>query len=733
MKAIGAPPPKNPYSRVAASASAGNRKRKMGTSPPTTVELRGLSVHFPFEPYKCQEEYMGKVLDALLKSENALLESPTGTGKTLCLLCATLAWQRNQAKLLQDASALQLSQARLNPSSGDNFSTTINPSQAASKRVPTIIYASRTHSQLSQVVRELRNTRYRPKHAVLGSREQMCVHPKVKKATATSADINHDCNALAKERKCKYRNELERFNAPTDGNDGNNNQYQAVLDMEDLVKMGKENRICPFYYTRSLLPEAELVLMPYNYLFDKDSRDTTLKDINWNGAVVIFDEAHNLESFATESASFDLTQTDIAICIAEINRACNYVQMSGGDDEGLPVKAENLVRMKSLFLRFEDYVNNLERSGAFSGEMMMELFTQGMGINHANHQLFVEESRKINELLLDVRGGGGGSGGKGAPKLEHFVQCIKRVFGEPTEGRCMAKAKSYRVHVSPKASSAAATDQQQNRGGASRNKTAAATRTISYWCFAPSLSMQELHDLKIRSILVTSGTLSPLPSYSIELGLPFPITLENPHIISNEQIHVRVIGKGVSGKELTSSFQRRKDAEYYIELGNTLVSLAKVIPGGMLIFFPSYGVMETCLERWGGPSSSSSRYNNNSNPQNKFFAARKGGKSSRGSGQQFSFPYTAPSLYGSTLTASGTNTSTPWKRLLGAKSVVVEPKSTADLADAMSEFQKFLDMPKSKGCILMGVCRGKISEGIDFSNNMSRAVVITGLPFPPGK
>lgn len=283
------------------------------------------------------------------------------------------------------------------------------------------------------------------------------------------------------------------------------------------------------------------------------------------------------------------------------------------------------------------------------------------------------------------------------------MNCIKKAYGTGTELLALARAKSYRVHMTKIVGSG-------NGGGYSGG------RTISYWCFAPALAMRELSFLKVRSILITSGTLSPLPSFSMELGLHFPVQLENNHVIQPDQIYVRVLGKGVSGKELSSKFGRRDNPEYILELGNTLASLCRVIPGGVLVFFPSYSSMENCVQSWGGPSA---RNSGNGGAPTKFFAARK-----QKSTPKYSFPQ-VPSHF---MTEGASN---PWTRLLAKKPIVLEPRSTNDLTDAIAEFKKFISMPKSAGCILMGVCRGKISEGIDFSDDMCRAVIVTGLPFAP--
>ncbi|CAM9777697.1 unnamed protein product [Sphacelaria rigidula] len=120
-----------------------------------TVDINGTPVAFPFKPYDCQLTYMRGVLAALDGSTNALLESPTGTGKTLCLLCASLAWQQRNAI----ASQVQSTTLAYEKDTVTDISKP-RPPELQQPQVPgtfptttpsVIIYASRTHSQLGQV------------------------------------------------------------------------------------------------------------------------------------------------------------------------------------------------------------------------------------------------------------------------------------------------------------------------------------------------------------------------------------------------------------------------------------------------------------------------------------------------------------------------------------------------------------------------------------------------------
>ena len=40
-----------------------------------------------------------------------------------------------------------------------------------------------------------------------------------------------------------------------------------------------------------------------------------------------------------------------------------------------------------------------------------------------------------------------------------------------------------------------------------------------------------------------------------------------------------------------------------------------------------------------------------------------------------------------------------------------------------------MDQPDGDGAAFFAVCRGKVSEGLDFPDKAGRAVLITGLPF----
>lgn len=112
----------------------------------------------------------------------------------------------------------------------------------------------------------------------------------------------------------------------------------------------------------------------------------------------------------------------------------------------------------------------------------------------------------------------------------------------------------------------------------------------------------------------------------------------------------------------------------FLDLGHTVARIAEKTPGGMLLFFPSYRLMETCYEIW----------------QNHDLVSK----------------------------------------ISAAKPLLREPKDPAHYQIIMDRYYSNIFEEENGGAILMGVCRGRISEGLDFSDNAARCVMIVGIPYP---
>ncbi|KAK2490691.1 hypothetical protein MC885_000754, partial [Smutsia gigantea] len=122
----------------------------------------------------------------------------------------------------------------------------------------------------------------------------------------------------------------------------------------------------------------------------------------------------------------------------------------------------------------------------------------------------------------------------------------------------------------------------------------AAVNVLNFWCLNPAVAFSDVNG-KVWTVVLTSGTLSPMKSFSSELGITFTIQLEANHIINNSQVWIGTIGSGPKGRNLCATFQHTETYEFQDEVGALLLSVCQTMSQGVLCFLPSYKVREYLL------------------------------------------------------------------------------------------------------------------------------------------
>ncbi|RLN97186.1 hypothetical protein BBJ28_00007138 [Nothophytophthora sp. Chile5] len=587
-----------------------------------------------------------------------------------------------------------------------------NPPAKARVAPPRIYFCSRTHSQLAQVVDELKScpTSYlespeagnayatQLQTCVLGSKRNYCVNPKVSR-DATQVDEN--CRLALEGKSCSYFRKRKRVNdlrrvAP------------AVWDIEDLVALAKKHRECAYFHSREALDHANIVFCPYNYLLDPSIRAAV--GINLKNAIIVLDEAHNVEDTCRSSASVELTTDVLAAAI----KAFSVVIKHGSR----PTTYNMLLKLLNGINRWLQGVNSNSRailqpsgfeeeSKVWDGADALAMLAEYSGLTRDNVGAMKECVKAVREYENELSNNGEQSQQQqqSAPKesdaaanpsgasvllgslalgtVESIMNVVDYMFRD--ESKYLDDFKLVVIKSRP-----------LWRGGGrfqSPNKSSNGNQwqlKMCLWCLNAAVAFSDIVR-QARSVILTSGTLSPMDSFAGELGTEFPIRLEANHVVNmRKQVFIGSIMNGPGYVDLSSTYKNQQEFKYQDSMGQLLLQYSQVIPGGVLMFFPSYSLLNKLSTRW---------------KQTGLWDQM----------EKFKTVFTEPRNAGKDFDA-----------------LLDEYKSTiANLSGNLPAGPgKATENAEKTGAIFLAVYRGKVSEGIDFSNDNARAVLCVGIPFP---
>ena len=189
-------------------------------------------------------------------------------------------------------------------------------------------------------------------------------------------------------------------------------------------------------------------------------------------------------------------------------------------------------------------------------------------------------------------------------------------------------------------------------------------------CLDSTIAMQQLQD-KVGSIVLTSGTMSPMDTYVKILGLKTTLTASLQPTHSKDNISPLIVTKANDGTPLSTSFSERGNAIVYKNYGELLLEAAKTIPDGIVMFFPSYLYIEETIVEW-----------------DKLALI---------------------------------------DEILKYKLIFMERKNQMEMDQIIENYKQAIE--RGRGAIFICVARGKVSEGIDFKDHLGRCSIVAGIPY----
>ncbi|KAL7870974.1 hypothetical protein SRHO_G00084710 [Serrasalmus rhombeus] len=796
----------------------------------------GARFPFPFKPYPIQERFMEALYAALEQRKVGIFESPTGTGKSLSLICGALTWLRDfeekkreeAATLLQHSERdrkegggehvcngvqksgqeeergssgattepnwvsefvqkraeremvnklkdeemkrkrreerlemirhnaqlkyamkrkssevneveklLQLSKQELSSEEksheeeeeglivadyeSDEEATTKtrncddddNDDDLEEEHVTKIYYCSRTHSQLAQFVHEVQKSPYGSTVSLvnLGSRQNMCVNPDVARLGSLQL-INDRCMELQKNKhdkqnkadlEPKRRRGVAKATCAFSGYEKLMAMRDEVLvkvrDIEQLLQHGRETHTCPYYSTRMTIPAAEVVVLPYQSLLHAATRKAS--GIKLKDQIVIIDEAHNLADTITALHSAEVNGAQLCRAHSQLSQYCDRYRSR--------LKAKNLMYIKQILFVLEGLVRTLggkvglnpvtqsTQSGAELLTINDFLFrAQIDNINLFKVQKYFEKSmisRKLCGFVEKYEGKGVNTHSSSVNKesqriggLGRFLQSLQNKPAAPPEQQGAVEDRPSMASPMMLVESFLFALTNSNKDGrvVMDKQACLAQSSLKFLMLNAAVHFAQVVQ-ECRAVIIAGGTMQPVADFKEQLLLSAGVSEERisefscGHVIPPENILPIVLCAGPSGQELEFTFQTRDTPQMMEETGRVLSNLCNVVPGGVVCFFPSYEYEKRILGHW--------------------------------------------------------ESNGVLQRLAAKKKVFQEPKKASQVEQVLSEYSRCIQRCSStgqgqSGALLFSVVGGKMSEGINFSDDLGRCIVMVGMPYP---